>query len=114
MLQLIDAAAQLPNLLPDAFLTLGVCGGVLRLQPVQHGSLVQFQRLGMGANFIQYKLRQRHFIDGVPGARAIAGSRIAGAEIGNVLFGRAVLAALRLPVALKGCFAVGADELAGE
>ena len=43
MLQLIDAAAQLPNLLPDAFLTLCVCGGALRLQPVQHGSFVQFR-----------------------------------------------------------------------
>ena len=114
MFQLINAAAQLPNLLPDAFQTFCVCGGALRLQPVQHGSFVQFQRLGMGADLAQYKLRQRHLIDGVPGTRAVAGGRITGAEIGNVLFGRAVLAALRLPVALKGCFTVGADELAGE
>ena len=114
LLQLIDAAAQLPNLLPDAFLTLCVCGGALRLQPVQHGSFVQFQRLGMGADLAQYKLRQRHLIDGVPGTRAVAGGCITGAEIGNVLFGCAVLAALRLPVALKGCFTVGADELASE
>ncbi len=66
LLQLIDAAAQLPNLLPDAFQTLGVCGGALRLQPVQHGCFVQFQRLGMGANLAQYKLSERLFIDGVP------------------------------------------------
>ena len=53
LLQLIDAAAQLPDLLPDAFQTLGVCGGSLRLQPVQHGSFVQFQRLGMGGIQLQ-------------------------------------------------------------
>ena len=66
MLQLIDAAAQLPNLLPDAFQTLGVCGGALRLQPVQHGSFVQLQLFGMGADLTHHKLRERHFIDGVP------------------------------------------------